>query len=96
MLNSHQCIRRSLLNLEVEDRLPEVQVSAHSHSAGVCSTCCTGVQMCHLWMEVGPLHEIFGGLSPVLRGKIINSRIIGLERQTHRQIYCTFIGTASG
>lgn len=47
-------------------------------------------------MELGSLHEVAGSLSAVLKENIINSRIIRLRTQIHRQIFCTFIGTASG
>lgn len=72
--------------MEVEYCLPEVQVGACSHSPGVCSTFCRGVQMCHPLMELGSLHEMAGSLSPVLRENI-KSRIIRLRTQIHRQIF---------
>lgn len=84
----------SLLNLEAEDHLPEVQAGAHSRALG-CVPPAAEVSRC-VQMKLGSLHEVFGGLSPVLPENIINSRIIWLDRQIHRQIYCTFIGTASG
>lgn len=86
MLNAHWCIKRSLLNMEVEYCLPEIQVGACSHSPGVCSTFCRGVQMCHPLIELGSLHEMAGSLSPVLRENI-KSRIIRLRTQIHRQIF---------
>lgn len=47
-------------------------------------------------MQHGSLHEMLGGLCPLLREHIMNRRIIRLKRQIHRHIYCTFIDTASG
>lgn len=52
--------------------------------------------MCHPLMELGSLCEVAGSLSPVLRANIMNSGMIRLRTQIHRQNFCTFIGTASG